>query len=216
LSLKEELEVTILLADLHLKLANKTNSNIEDYKKRIETFFKKYSNNYKIIYDSALKEDLKYRAKFDELISKINLNQVIRSTCHKSRMDPYLSTFSNLVYPVYQALDAPFIEQDLVLGAKDQRKVHMFMLDHIHKVGLKAPNVVHIPLILTQNYNKMSSSGDHCSLNSCYNLIKQNKLEVKELCSKYPNLESIFKEITNCTDEQFEDLFLNKIKQFFE
>ena len=67
---------------------------------------------------------------------------------------------SHLLYPLMQALDETYLNADLELGGRDQRKILTFSRDNIHKIGYDKCSYAITPLIpsLRGPGKKMSSS----------------------------------------------------------
>ncbi len=76
----------------------------------------------------------------------------------KCNKDPLLS---NIIYPLMQVLDEEHLETDFELGGLDQRKIFMFGVEHLHKIGYgRARSYVMTPMIcsLAKPGQKMSCS----------------------------------------------------------
>lgn len=73
---------------------------------------------------------------------------------------------SHLLYPLMQALDETYLNADLELGGRDQRKILAFSRDNIHKIGYSKCSYAITPLIpsLRGPGKKMSSSDPNSKL----------------------------------------------------
>jgi tyrosyl-tRNA synthetase len=87
-------------------------------------------------------------------------SEVVKQTKDKDTL------ISHLLYPLMQALDETYLNADLELGGRDQRKILTFSRDNIHKIGYSKCSYAITPLIpsLRGPGKKMSSSDPNSKL----------------------------------------------------
>ncbi|MFW5902947.1 MAG: tyrosine--tRNA ligase [archaeon] len=158
---KAGLNIKMLLADIH------THLNLKGEKEWINKMAKYWEETFKAfglteveyILGSSYQTKDEYLRELLELSTKITINRGERSMRQVSRGGK-TKKISQLIYPLMQALDIPYLEADLAHGGIDQRKVHMLAREHLPDIGYKSPTSIHNPMLISLqgSETKMSSS----------------------------------------------------------
>lgn len=158
---KANLDIKMLLADLHTYLNLKGDKEwIKNMAKYWEETFKAFGlTEVNYLLGSSFQTKDNYVKDLLDLSTKVTINRGKRSMRQVSRGGE-TKEISQLIYPLMQALDIPYLEADLAHGGIDQRKVHMLARDHLPDLGYKAPTSIHNPLLISLQgpETKMSSS----------------------------------------------------------
>lgn len=193
--LKKGLSGHFLFADLHLKLQNKTNDNLEAYERQVKNFFKGLDVSY--YRDENIKNRPGYYQKVLELSKHIRIPKIEKLLPKpKEGLPPEGRTLSKIMYALLQIVDAPYLDCDLVLAGVDQRRFYAAMIDYSKKIGLRCPSVFLWGLLTVEGL-KMSSSKTNVSVHEAYEALKKTPQipqylegDFKEMYMKIYNLET--------------------------
>jgi len=169
--LKAGFKVKILLADLHGALDNCPWELLE---KRYEYYVLVVSgmieslglnlDNIEFVKGSDIQLSKEYMLDLYKLSSFVTVRNATKAASDVVKMgdNPKLS---GLIYPLMQALDEVYLDVDIQLGAKDQRKILVLAREFLPKIGHKRNVEIMTPFIrgLTQD-GKMSSSIDNSKI----------------------------------------------------
>lgn len=153
--IKENHNVTILLADVHSYMDGGSNAmthiseRTEYYKfilKEMLRVLNIQDNEYSIVKGSDYQFDMKYTIDLLKFSSMMNVNDAINagSEVVKQTSEPKLST---LIYPLMQVLDEVSLEADIEIGGTDQRKIFMLSRDYVSKLGYEKCSYLITPVI---------------------------------------------------------------------
>ena len=164
-------DVIILIADNHAILdATKSNENllqyrIQYYREMIITILQTINpyclDKLKFVNGTDIQYLDEYLNDFIKLSTKTSIRNAQKASSEvvKSNKNPMLS---DLIYPVFQALDAKYLKADIQLGGIDQRKIMTYTIDHFDK------NSIHIMTkmmpSLSNKCDKMSSSDNNSKI----------------------------------------------------
>lgn len=200
-----ECEVTILIADIHAYLDNKktsfdkTKARSKYYIEMIKSVLELYNVDFKYIKfvmgsDFQLNKD--YTLDFYKLSGLVTIEAVkdASSEVVKINDNPILS---NIQYCILQSLDEQYLECDGQLGGIDQRKINIFAIENMHKIGHKTK-------FYLMNY---IISGLSFSKNESGELKKMSSSDVNSKIDLNENENSIRKKINKayCVDGDSKD-----------
>ncbi len=165
--------VTILIADLHAVLDN-LKSTMETVAFRAE-YYKKIMiailgrlgvnlNKVKFVLGSSFQTSPEYTLDMYRMTSITNVTQCQHAGAEvvKQTKSPEMS---NLLYPILQALDMPYLKQDMFLGGIDQRKINTFALEYLPKIGYTQKYIyLMTPMMSGLSTKKSSNIGKSMSI----------------------------------------------------
>jgi tyrosyl-tRNA synthetase len=148
--IKEGCKITIMIADYHAALDNhKTewealHSRTEYYTEIIKELFKLTGVDptpTQLQFTKGTDHQRGNPAYLDDLLklsTEITVNIAKKATAEvvKCSSNPPLS---NCIYPLMQVLDEVYLETDFEFGGVDQRKIFMFGIDYLPRIGYKEP-----------------------------------------------------------------------------
>ena len=141
--IKAKVRSTVFLADWHTFINNKLDKNWEKIKEISNYYndaFKFFCPEYKLVLGSELYENTNdYWESFVRFSKNMTLSRTMRSLAIMGRTQSENLDFSQLIYPLMQAVDIKALDLDIVHAGMDQRKIHMLVREIFPKLGWKVP-----------------------------------------------------------------------------
>jgi tyrosyl-tRNA synthetase len=149
--IKAKVHSTVFLADWHTFINNKLDRNWEKIRELSNYYydaFKFFCPEVQIVLGSKLYENTNdYWENFIRFSKHMTLSRTMRSLAIMGRTQSERLDFSQLIYPLMQAVDIKALDLDIVHAGMDQRKIHMLVREIFPKLGWKVPISVHHSLL---------------------------------------------------------------------
>lgn len=158
-------DVVVLFADLHAYLNDKGSlediQSLAEYNRECFLGLGLDSERTEFVLGTDFQLDPSFTMKVLQLSTTSTLNRARRSMnmIARHRENPDVA---QVLYPLMQAVDMDWLDVDVAVGGRDQRKVHMIAREKLPEIGTSKPVFVHTPLLLgLTGGDKMSTTGEN-------------------------------------------------------